>query len=240
MFFVFDLETVPDIELLRQVVDGASEDDQTLLEQATEQISRNKSGFMPPMFHRIVSWAGLWIENNGEPRNKVSWSGTDEADGIKKLLNALTVYKDFGLIHHNGKGFDLPVITYRAMKYGLQLIPRLNTHDIRYRYSKVNVDLMDEFSNFGASMAPKLKHLGLLINIPFKQTAEGNEVYELFQQGKLEQIEHYCYEDVMATYLVWLHLKYTNSELQLETFINLKDRATAKLAEIQNQVFDED
>lgn len=237
MFFVFDLETVPDIELIRKVIEDPSEDDTTLLEQATEQISRNKSGFMPPMFHKIVSWVGLWIENNGEPRNKVSWSGDDEKEGLKRLFEALSVYKDFGLIHHNGKGFDLPVITYRALKFGLQIPVRLNTYDIKYRFSKVNVDLMDEFSNFGASMAPKLKHLGLLINIPFKQTAEGNAVHEMYNQGKLEQIEHYCYEDVMATYLVWLHLKYTVAELQVEIFNNLRDRALTKLHEIQSKTF---
>lgn len=237
MFFVFDLETVPDIELIRKVIDDPSDDDASLLEQATDQISRNKSGFMPPMFHKIVSWVGLWIENNGEPRNKVAWSGDDEKEGLKRLFDALSAYKDFGLIHHNGKGFDLPVITYRALKFGLQIPIRLNTYDIKYRFSKVNVDLMDEFSNFGASMAPKLKHLGLLINIPFKQTAEGDAVYDMFQQGKLEQIEHYCYEDVMATYLVWLHLKFTVAELQVETFHNLRDRALAKLQEIQSKVF---
>ena len=237
MFFVFDLETVPDIDLIRNAIEDPSDDDTTLLEQATEQISRNKSGFMPPMFHKIVAWVGLWIENNGEPRNKVSWSGDNEAEGLKKLFEALSAFKDFGLIHHNGKGFDLPVITYRAMKYGLQLPPRLNTHDIKYRFSRVNVDLMDEFSNYGASMAPKLKHLGLLINIPFKQTAEGNAVHKMFQQGLIDQIEHYCYEDVMATYLVWLHLKFTVSELQSEFFNNLKDRATTKLLEIQSREF---
>lgn len=237
MFFVFDLETVPDIDLLRAAVDGASDDDDLLIEQATEQISRNKSGFMPPMFHKIVSWVGLWIENNGEPRNKVSWSGENEKEGIQKLFESLSAFKDFGLIHHNGKGFDLPVITYRAMKYGLQVTPRLNTYDIKYRFSKVNVDLMDEFSNFGASMAPKLKHLGLLIDIPFKQTAEGNAVFEMYKKGEIEQIEHYCYEDVMATYLVWLHLKFTTSELQQDTFINLRDRATTKLQEIQSRTF---
>jgi predicted PolB exonuclease-like 3'-5' exonuclease len=237
MFFVFDLETIPDIDLLRAAVEGASEDDELLLEQATEQISRNKSGFMPPMFHKIVSWVGLWIENNGEPRNKVSWSGDDEKEGIQKLFEALSAFKDFGLIHHNGKGFDLPVITYRAMKHGLQVTPRLNNQEIKYRFSKVNVDLMDEFSNYGASMAPKLKHLGLLINIPFKQTAEGNAVFEMFKKGEIEQIEHYCYEDVMATYLVWLHLKFTSSELQYDTFVNLRDRATSKLHEIQSRTF---
>ncbi len=237
MFFVFDLETIPDINLLRNAVDQAADDDAQMLEQATEQLSRNKSGFMPPMFHKIVSWVGLWIENNGEPRNKVSWSGDNEKEGLQKLFDALLIYKDFGLIHHNGKGFDLPVITYRAMKYGLQIPVRLNTHDIKYRFSKVNVDLMDEFSNYGASMGPKLKHLGLLIDVPFKQTAEGNAVYDMYKAGNIDQIEHYCYEDVMATYLIWLHLKYTVGELQAETFANLKDRASSKLTEIQSRVF---
>lgn len=88
MFFVFDLETIPDIDLLRSAVDNASEDDNEMLEQATEQISRNKSGFMPPMFHRIVSWVGLWIENNGEPRNKVSWSGDDEKRRPSKTIRS--------------------------------------------------------------------------------------------------------------------------------------------------------
>jgi predicted PolB exonuclease-like 3'-5' exonuclease len=77
-----------------------------------------------------------------------------------------------------------------------------------------------------------------LIDIPFKQTAEGNEVYAMFNRGEIDQIEHYCYEDVVATYLVWLHLKYTVGELQPETFANLKDRATTKLKEIQDRSFD--
>jgi predicted PolB exonuclease-like 3'-5' exonuclease len=96
---------------------------------------------------------------------------------------------------------------------------------------------MDEFSNYGASMGPKLKHLGLLIDIPFKQTAEGNAVYDMFKEGKIDQIEHYCYEDVMATYLIWLHLKFTVGELQAETFSNLKERASSKLTEIQSREF---
>jgi len=233
MYFVFDLETVPDLDLLRLAVESPSDDNDILFEQATEQISRNKSGFMPPMFHRVVSWVGLWIENNGEPRNKVSWSGDNEKEGLQRLMEALSLYKDFGLIHHNGKGFDLPVLTYRALKYGMQLTPRLNTHDIKYRFSRVNIDLMDEFSNFGASQGPKLKHLGLLIDLPFKQTGEGNAVFEMFKNGELAKIEHYCYEDVMATYLVWLHLKFTVGELQAEIFENLRDRASTKLREIQ-------
>ncbi|MGD8428376.1 MAG: ribonuclease H-like domain-containing protein [Balneolaceae bacterium] len=235
MFFVFDVETIPDFKFVRQVIDNPEEDEDELLIQASEELARNSSGFLPPMFHKMISWVGLWIENNGVPKQKVAWHGTDEMEGLKKLFNTLSTYKDFGLVHHNGRGFDLPLLTYRALKHGMQMPKRLNHYDIKYRYSNDNVDLLDEFSNYGASSWPKLKHLGYLIGIPFKQTGEGNEVLRMFREEKLPEIEHYCYEDVMATYIVWLHLKFTVGDISKDLFENLNDRAMSKLTEIQEQ-----
>ncbi|WP_440998592.1 ribonuclease H-like domain-containing protein [Fodinibius sp. SL11] len=234
MFFVFDVETIPDFEFVRKVIENPESNDDELLIQASEELARNSSGFLPPMYHKMISWVGLWIENNGMPKKKVGWHGTDEEEGLKKLFDALSTYKDFGLVHHNGRGFDLPLLTYRALKHGLQMPKRLNHYDIKYRYSNDNVDLLDEFSNYGASSWPKLKHLGYLIDIPFKQTGEGNEVLKMFREDKLAEIEHYCYEDVMATYVVWLHLKFTVGDIDKELFDNLNDRAMSKLKEIQN------
>lgn len=234
MYFVFDVETVPDFEFIRLTLDDLESDEDSLLIRAGEEIARNQSGFLPPMYHRIVSWVGLWIENTGKPAQKVSWHGDDESGGLDELFKALLTYKDFGLIHHNGRGFDLPLLTYRAMKHNLQMPLRLNHYDIRYRFSKVNIDLMDEFSNYGASSYPKLKHLGQLIGVPFKQTAEGNEVLEMYRRGEFKQIVHYCYEDVMATYIVWLRMKFTVGDINQEIFSNLNSRALKKLKEIQS------
>jgi predicted PolB exonuclease-like 3'-5' exonuclease len=236
MFFVFDVETIPDFEFVRNVIKNPEENDDDLLIQASEELARNKSGFLPPMYHKMISWVGLWIENNGVPKQKASWHGTDEKKGLKSLFDVLSTYKDFGLVHHNGRGFDLPLLTYRSLKHGIQMPKRLNHYDIKYRYSDDNVDLLDEFSNYGASSWPKLKHLGHLIGIPFKQTGEGNEVLKMFREDKLEEIEHYCYEDVMGTYVVWLHLKYTVGDIDQDLFGNLKDRAMTKLSEIQKDV----
>ena len=233
MLFVFDVETIPDFEFVRRVLNSDEPDEDRLLEIASEELTRNNSGFLPPMYHHMISWVGLWIENTGKPVKKESWNGDDEIEGLKQLFNTLSTYKDFGLIHHNGRGFDLPLLTYRAMKYNLQMPARLNHYDIRYRFSKVNTDLMDEFSNYGASSYPKLKHLGHLIDVPFKQTAEGNEVLAMYREGKLQEIEHYCYEDVMATYVIWLRMKYTVGDISSEIFENLNERAINKLKEIQ-------
>lgn len=235
MYFVFDVETIPDFEFVRLTLDDTESGEDDLLLKAGELIARNQSGFLPPMYHRMVSWVGLWVENTGKPAQKVSWNGEDEAAGLNQLFKALLTYKDFGLIHHNGRGFDLPLLTYRAMKHNLQMPHRLNHYDIRYRFSKVNIDLMDEFSNYGASSYPKLKHLGQLIGVPFKQIAEGNEVLEMYRRGELEEIEHYCYEDVIATYIVWLRMKFTVGEINEEIYTNLNTRALNKLKEIQSQ-----
>jgi predicted PolB exonuclease-like 3'-5' exonuclease len=235
MLFVFDVETIPDFEFVRRVLNSEEADEDKLLEIASEELTRNNSGFLPPMYHRMVSWVGLWIENTGKPVKKESWNGEDEEEGLKQLFDTLSTYKDFGLIHHNGRGFDLPLLTYRAMKFNLQMPVRMNHYDIRYRFSKVNIDLMDEFSNYGASSYPKLKHLGHLIDVPFKQTAEGNEVLAMYRDGKLGEIEHYCYEDVMATYIVWLRMKYTVGDITSEIFENLNQRAMKKLKDIQEK-----
>lgn len=235
MFFVFDVETIPDFEFVRQVIEEPAEEEDELLIQASEALARNSSGFLPPMYHQMISWVGLWIENNGVPKQKVGWHGLNEKEGLQQLFDALGTYKDFGLVHHNGRGFDLPLLTYRALKHGLQMPKRLNHYEIKYRYSDDNVDLIDEFSNYGASSWPKLKHLGYLIGIPFKQTGEGNEVLKMFRDDKLAEIEHYCHEDVMATYVVWLHLKYTVGDINKELFDNLNDRAMTKLNEIQKE-----
>ena len=43
----------------------------------------------------------------------------------------------------------------------------------------------------------KLKHLGELIGIPFKQTEKATKCAEMFKRDEFELIERYCYEDVM-------------------------------------------
>ncbi|PTM20849.1 MAG: hypothetical protein DA446_01420 [Bacteroidetes bacterium] len=233
MFFVFDVESIPDTRLIGQVLERPEVPEDELLESASQELTKGGSTFFPPMFHQMVSWAGLWIEDNGKPVREDAWSGNDEKQGLQKLFDQMNTYKDFGLIHHNGRGFDLPLLTYRAMRHELQMPVRLGQHAIRYRYSRENIDLMDEFSNYGASSYPKLKYLGHLMNIPFKKTAEGSEVYALFKRGELEQIQTYCHEDVIATYLVWLSFKFTTGEIAKTSYINLKERALQKLKSLQ-------
>ena len=55
----------------------------------------------------------------------------------------------------------------------------------------------------------------------------------MYREQRLGDIEHYCYEDVMATYVVWLRMKFTNGDISQEVFENLNDRAVKKLKQIK-------
>jgi predicted PolB exonuclease-like 3'-5' exonuclease len=92
MYFIFDLETVPDVALIRTMLDQEPltadewsdeetiptlEDltDQDCIDIAAKRVGRGASGFLPPMFHKIVSWVGLWVDAKGQPKQKEAWSG---------------------------------------------------------------------------------------------------------------------------------------------------------------------
>lgn len=234
-YFVFDTETIPDFDFIRRVLHDSDSDENVLLEKASEELARNSSGFLPPMFHRLVSWVGLWVDERGKPRSKSTWSGEDEKHGLDLILLEFQKNPNFGLIHHNGRGFDVPLLTYRCLKHELVLPPRFTNKDFKYRFSGVNFDLQDQMSDFGASSWPKLKHLSALIGIEAKQVGEGNLVLEMFQNGDLKRIEDYCEEDVLITYLVWLAHRHTIGAIDSDSFSDLKKRAMDKLFELQSQ-----
>jgi len=85
MFFVFDIETIPDFDFLENVIEGTWQSRIELLEMASEQIAKNKSGFLPPMYHRVVSWVGLWVDDACNPKAKHAWSGHDGLVGIQRF-----------------------------------------------------------------------------------------------------------------------------------------------------------
>src|SRR5690625_7853953 len=112
MLFVFDVETIPDFDFLRNVLDSAETDEDLLLEQAAEELSRGGSGFLPPMYHRIISWVGLWIDNDGNPVTKKGGYGEEEAEGWGQLFDEVMNYREVGRSHDKGKGADLQRSAY--------------------------------------------------------------------------------------------------------------------------------
>ena len=63
-----------------------------------------------------------------------------------------------------------------------------------------------------------MSEIASLCGIPCKQSGAGNEVLEMFNNGKLQEICNYCEEDVLVTYMLYLNLQMHKGEVSLPLY----------------------
>lgn len=223
---IFDCETIPDTELLektasedilKQAKSGKKIDYKKLSELVmSEALEKTGSSFLPVNFHKIVCISCVMCDEFGAFSRVVSIDGQSEKEKIEKFLQYIEKINP-RLVSFNGKGFDLPMIMIRAMKYNLSATnyfcvnDKINGKDkwcnYRTRYDGTfHLDLLDHISDFGSVRGFKLDTLCLTLGLPGKYDVSGDQVLELYYSNKLEKISEYCESDVLNTY--WLFLKY--------------------------------
>ena len=124
------------------------------------------------------------------------------------------------------KTFDLPVMKYRAMKYCISASKLFKAGDKWNNYqqkysSDWHCDLLDVLSDFGSSCRCKMNEVCSILGIPGKVGTDGSQVVEMFDNGKLEEIDNYCETDVINTYLVYLHYQLLTGSINNEGFIKM-------------------
>lgn len=104
---------------------------------------------------------------------------------------------------YNGRAFDVPVLMARAI---IANEPASNIGKLRNPARPgLHVDLLEEIKGRGPGI--QLAHLCAAFNIPVKTGGDGGGVAALAAAGAWEEIEHYCEQDVVATWLLaqyWL------------------------------------
>jgi predicted PolB exonuclease-like 3'-5' exonuclease len=213
---VFDIETVPDVELGRRLLGLEGLDDaQVARAMFTLQRQRNGSDFLPLEQHRVVAISCV-LRNREQLR---VWSlgdpGSSEEELITRFFDGIDRYTP-DLVSWNGAGFDLPVLHYRALKAGVAA-PRYwetgdNDGSFRYnnylsRYHWRHMDLMDLLSGFQPRARASLADMGALLSIPGKMGFSGAQVWDAVLAGELAVVRNYCEWDVLNTYLVLLRFE---------------------------------
>ncbi|MET0155085.1 MAG: 3'-5' exonuclease [Rickettsiales bacterium] len=221
--FVFDIETVPDVEAVFPLTgdpeaEGADVDFlRERLERYHLDVTQGKNPFPRQPFHKVVAIsfleAGLSVHNDVERLELTHIrSGGKEDSGERELIEGFFSYVGKSrarLVSFNGKGFDLPVLKYRAMKYGVSA-PWLyrrgdKWNNYRQRYSADwHCDLLDELSDYGASARIKLNEVASIIGAPGKVGVDGSHVSAMYDAGEIGAIRRYCETDVANTYLIYL------------------------------------
>lgn len=226
--FVFDIETVPDVEGGRRLY-GLDNLTDAEVAQALFNLRRQETGgseFLRLHLQRIVAISVLLRTPD---RLKVWTLGDEnspESELLTRFFQGIDRYSPT-LVSWNGGGFDLPVIHYRSLIHGVAS-PRYweqgeNDSSFRYnnylnRYHNRHTDLMDMLALFQARANVPLDEMAALLGFPGKMGMSGGKVWDAYQAGEIKRIRDYCETDVMNTYLVYLRHQLIRGEFSQERY----------------------
>lgn len=227
--FVFDIETVPDIKNGRILYNiGSEKNDREVAEimliKRQEKISN--SGFLAHHLQRIVAISVALRTKNQFKIGTLGNINSDEHDLIEAFFKCIEKYLPI-LVSWNGSGFDLPVLHYRALLYGISSPSywnignddasfRWNNYLSRYHYR--HMDLMDILAAYQGRANAPLTEIAVMLGLPGKLGMDGSQVWDYFLDGKLEAIRNYCETDVLNTYLIYLRFELIRGNFSFETY----------------------
>jgi 3'-5' exonuclease len=237
---VFDIETVPDIELGRRLYDlGDLPDADVATVMFTKQRQLRQSDFLPPPQQRIVAISAVLRSREGLKVFSLGDEQSPERELVQRFFDGLERYAP-ELVSWNGSGFDLPVLNYRALRHGINARRYWEVgeadRDFRYnnylsRFHWRHIDLMDVLSGYGASSRASLDTVAQLLGLPGKLGIGGAHVWSSYQRGELGAIRDYCETDVLNTYLIYLRFQLIRGELEPVAYQGELQQVEAKLAQ---------
>ncbi len=219
---VFDIETVPDVELGRRLygLEGLADEQ---VAKAMFALRRQDTGgdFLPLEQHRVVAVSCALRSREGLTLWSLGDLGTPEEQLVQRFFDGIEKFSP-DLVSWNGSGFDLPLLTYRALRAGARAPRFWETGDedsaFRFnnylnRYHARHTDLMDVLSGFQSRGRVSLANMACLLGLPGKLGFDGSQVWDAFQAGNLQGIRRYCETDVLNTWLIYLRFEQLRGRL---------------------------
>ncbi len=215
-YLVFDIETVPHIELLRKMYHCTPTDaPQRVLDTALQAMTK-KSGkptdFVPAALQKPVTIGFLQADEH----LAITKMGVYDHRRYQPSVATAAFWADVAatkeLVHFNGRAFDLPVLELQAYEDGLVMPAWYNRSCANYlqprnRYYNGATDLYNIYANDGAhGMAGGLNNMAKRIGCPGKMDTDGSQVWSMYLAGQIDQIAGYCLCDVLDTY--WVFVRY--------------------------------
>ncbi|HET9958708.1 MAG TPA: 3'-5' exonuclease, partial [Polyangiaceae bacterium] len=205
-FLVLDIETVLDPEL---PIAASNEADR----------------LPPPPHHKVVVIGALLFDGGYEPKRLGVMSESKDEPGILTDFAKLLEERRPCLVTFNGRGFDLPVIAMRCLRYGIPFRHYYRSRDVRYRFSADgHLDLMDYVADFGATRPTRLDVIAKLCGMPGKVGVDGKDVGPLVHAGRIGEVRNYCLCDVVQTAGVFLRVQLLRGELARENYLTAMGR----------------
>ncbi|MFT5398524.1 MAG: putative PolB exonuclease-like 3'-5' exonuclease [Gammaproteobacteria bacterium] len=227
--FVFDIETIPDIDGSRRLHDlhGLSDDD---VARAMFHMRRQKAGtdFLRQHLHKIVAISAVLRAGNQFKVWSLGTAESSERDLLERFFSGIERYTP-KLVSWNGSGFDLPVIHYRSLLYPINAghYWENGQNDTSFRYNNYlsrfhdrHTDLMDVLAAYQPRASAPLDEIAGLCGFPGKMGMSGDKVWDAYQQGNIQSIRDYCETDVLNTFLVYLNFERSRGNLDQTQYLS--------------------
>lgn len=234
-YLIMDTESVPDGRLLAKVKYPeetiAPEEAIRRAQEEAKEKSPNGSDFLPVTFQYPVAVCMLRVgiefdlqqitcldSPKYRPRKIAEqfWLGVEH---YKK-----TTKQRVKIVTFNGRGFDLPLLELAAFRYGF--CGRDYFQSSRNRFGGGHIDIMELMTNFNAiRFNGGLNLLSKLLGMPGKMTISGDQVYQMYCEGRLQEINEYCMFDTLDTYFVFLRTRVMLGEMTSEDEQIYRDNA---------------
>jgi hypothetical protein len=225
-YLIFDVESVADGTLVANIrYPGEGLDAQAATRRYRDALmEQNGRDFIPYTFQIPVSIVVAKVSDDFRLLDVVALDAPEFRSHVMTDLfwRGWEAYRRPALVSFNGRGFDLPLLELAAFRYGLNLGGWINMKgpnytQPRYRYNtESHLDLCELLTNFGASrLTGGLNLIATILGKPGKMEVQGDMVQDLFEAGKLAEINDYCCCDVLDTYFVFLRFAVMSGWLEL-------------------------
>ncbi|HEC30147.1 MAG TPA: 3'-5' exonuclease [Gammaproteobacteria bacterium] len=226
--FVFDIETIPDVESGRRLLDLKNLDDHDVANIMLQRRRQETGGseFLRHYLHRIVAISAVLKTSDKVKVWSLGEKESSEKELIQRFFDGVDKFVPT-LVSWNGSGFDLPVLHYRALLHGV-IAQRYwdtgdNDRDFKWnnyisRYHARHTDLMDVLAAYQPRANAPLDQIATMLGFPGKMGMSGARVWENYQAGDIEGIRNYCETDVLNTYLVYLRFELMRGNLTEQAY----------------------
>lgn len=226
-YLVFDIESVADGALVAKLRYAGQEISpaEAIARYRAELLAKHDSDFIPYTFQVPASIAIAKVASDYRLIDLVT---LDEPQCRAHVMTEhfWRGWEKYGrptLVSFNGRGFDIPLLELAAFRFGIAAPTWFNMsakpyEQPRNRYNlDAHFDLHELLTNFGSARF----HGGLnlaanLLGKPGKMDVQGYMVQDLFNDGKLAEIDNYCRCDVLDTYFVFLRTRVLVGALALD------------------------
>jgi len=241
--FVFDIETVPDVESGRRFygIDDLDDDNVARVMFHKRVAETGGSEFLRHPLHRIVA---ISVVLRTTDRFKV-WSlgepDSPEQELLQRFFDGIERFTPT-LVSWNGSGFDLPVIHYRSLLHGVAAPRYWDTggddknfkwNNYLSRFHERHTDVMDVLAGYQPRAVARLDEVATLLGFPGKMGMDGSKVWDNYQAGDIEGIRNYCETDVLNTYLVYQRFELIRGHLSAAQYAHVCEQLRTELQKEQ-------